>query len=301
MFASTTGDIEPIVNHHRPVPVNDIRHATAVATDSTTFCVVDGGAVRCSRQARPGNHPEPFVLVTVTGIDRATDVVLDSGFGCALQDGGVWCWWATQEMDRLEAEPIPAWRDARALTAGGSTVCAIVGDDHLVSCLIRGGDEAARTPVFLAWADGATALARHHDGLCALAPDGAVRCTPGLEADAVPETVVPPVPGDPVEELAGGRYAICARLRSGAVRCHGLPVFGVLGDGAISQEGDNEIEPYTATVHLAGAAEIAAGWSHVCARVDAVIHCWGGAFGGALGLGPSVTGAAEPRPVELAP
>lgn len=78
-------------------------------------------------------------------------------------------------------------------------------------------------------------------------------------------SVAPPPPGpETIVQLAAGDGFLCARRKSGAVRCRGANDHGQLG----ARDGD--------VAGIAGAASIVASGDHACARVAGTVTCWGG-------------------------
>src|SRR6185436_19202072 len=82
--------------------------------------------------------------------------------------------------------------------------------------------------------------------------------------------------------LAAGRFT-CALLTSGGVRCWGYNGLGVIGDETLIQA--ERISPGTVDV-LGGAASLAGGVAHACARMTSGgVRCWGANQAGQLGDG----------------
>ena len=105
---------------------------------------------------------------------------------------------------------------------------------------------------------------------CALSPDGAVRCVPSSGAiDAL----------GGVKAIAAGHDFTCAVVAGDGVRCWGLGVGGVLGNGTR--------EDALVPVRVAGtesAADVRAGVDHACALLeDGRVVCWGSNEHGQLG------------------
>src|SRR5262245_30743784 len=75
-----------------------------------------------------------------------------------------------------------------------------------------------------------------------------------------------------IVQLAAGRDASCARLRSGEVRCWGENPYGKLGAGGA----DRDHLTARAVVGLSDAVHVAVGQEHACAvRATGAVVCWG--------------------------
>ncbi len=138
---------------------------------------------------------------------------------------------------------------------------------------------------------------------CALLTTGALRCwgdnthfqlgNPTIERiGGAPGEMPPPDvslgTGTPSAIETGDRFT-CVLLPEGAVRCFGLNSAGQCGAGITMYVGDMPGESPPADVDVGGASpavELAAGYSHICARLaSGAIRCWGSGGTGALGLG----------------
>ncbi|CAE7299285.1 HERC4, partial [Symbiodinium sp. KB8] len=92
-------------------------------------------------------------------------------------------------------------------------------------------------------------------------------------------------------EMAAGWGHNCARLDDGSVKCWGNNDNGQLGLGTTDDRGggSSEMGDYLPAVALGtgrSAVEVAAGWYHICARLDdGTVKCWGRNTHGQLGLG----------------
>lgn len=130
---------------------------------------------------------------------------------------------------------------------------------------------------------------------CAVVDGGLVRCwgeatsigyggTDNIGDDEQPSTLEPLSLGEPVTQLAAGDRHTCALTASGAVRCWGLGMSGVLGYASNQDIASAEM---AGIVNVGGiAVQIAAGASHTCALLlDGTVRCWGEGSSGALGYG----------------
>jgi cysteine-rich repeat protein len=133
---------------------------------------------------------------------------------------------------------------------------------------------------------------------CAVLADGHARCwghggngrlghgnSEYIGDDETPASAGDVDVGGAVVELATGGDHTCARLDTGAVRCWGYAWYGVLGYGTQDDVGDDETPASAGDVDVGGAAaEIDAGYDHVCARLEGgSVRCWGHGFAGTLG------------------
>lgn len=83
-----------------------------------------------------------------------------------------------------------------------------------------------------------------------------------------------------VEEITFSRFAACARLSTGQVKCWGWNLFGGLGRGDTGTYTNAEayfvLDPEKKTLPITGVAEIQGGMGHFCARMDdGKVMCWG--------------------------
>lgn len=85
--------------------------------------------------------------------------------------------------------------------------------------------------------------------------------------------------------LALGEYATCAVLSGGNATCWGRNKAGELGYQSLQNLGDDEVPAGIGSLAIGGkVVQVAAGSSHVCARLAAGnIRCWGQGQGGRLG------------------
>jgi alpha-tubulin suppressor-like RCC1 family protein len=87
---------------------------------------------------------------------------------------------------------------------------------------------------------------------------------------------------DQVVQIAAGRDATCARLRSGQVRCWGENPYGKLGAGDV--DNDHLVPRLVARLH--DAVHVAVGREHACAvRAGGAVACWGYNYERELGEG----------------
>lgn len=151
---------------------------------------------------------------------------------------------------------------------------------------------------------------------CALLETGSVKCwgtskaagngtdkNLGSSAPEMGNTLLPVELGERATKLACGEQSVCAVLESGAVKCWGKNLAGVLGVGLpewkpppypddpkmIIGDAPNEMGAALLTVPIEPglrAMDISCGSSHCCAVLEnSAVKCWGGNNSGQLGLG----------------
>lgn len=114
---------------------------------------------------------------------------------------------------------------------------------------------------------------------CAATAAGRVHCwgfnNQGQVGDGSSETRLDPVPSAGITTATGvsaGRSHTCARLADGTARCWGANLAGQLGDGSFETR---QLLPVLVS-GLTNVAQVAAGGSHTCARLDdGRLFCWG--------------------------
>jgi cysteine-rich repeat protein len=139
---------------------------------------------------------------------------------------------------------------------------------------------------------------------CALLDTGAVRCwgyggwgqlgygnTSNIGDNEAPASAGNVNVGGTVVQLATGGTHTCALLDTGAVRCWGNGLDGRLGYGNTSDIGNDEAPASAGNVNVGGTVvQLAAGYSHTCALLDAgTVRCWGYGGYGQLGYGNTST------------
>ena len=287
-----------------PVDLGPGRTARAISAGSVHTCaVLDDGSVRCWGYGEDGR--------------------LGTGNTRTIGDD--------ETPGSIPPVDLGPGRTARAVSAGAGHTCAVL-DDGSVRCwgygangrlgynsLASVGDD--ETPGSLAPVDlgrGATAITLGEAHTCAILDDATVRCWGfagqgqlgyGSEqtiGDNEPPSEVGPVnlgPGAAVVAISAGDVHTCAVLASGEVRCWGYARYGLLGNGAVNDIGDDEIPAAVGGVDLGrGATAISSGSLHNCARLDnGAVRCWGYGGGGRLGNCSDATIGDDESPGSIAP
>ena len=285
----------------RPPAVDVASNVAAVATGATHTCVLStGGDVRCwglnsNGQLGDGTTTKRATPPAQPVLSGAKAIAAGRAHTCALMvTGGVRCWGANSggqlgdgtTTDRLRPPTTDALSGVKAISAGGAHTCALT-DAGGVRCWGTNshgqlGDGTMDDRLLPAAADIVGGVA----GVSA----GGVRCW-GRNADwelgnGTSDTVLSPPTSD---VLAGATQVVasnaftCALLASGGVRCWGFNSVGAIGDDTELQA--ERRSPASVDV-LAGVASLAAGTTHVCARMmTGGVRCWGGNEAGQLGDG----------------
>jgi alpha-tubulin suppressor-like RCC1 family protein len=276
------------------------RTAVAVSANGSQSCaILDNGQLKCwgdnlfgqlgqgdgtRRGDNPGELGDALLPVDLGTGRTATAVATGRSHTCAILDNGsVKCWgWnqfgqlglgdtnnsggaAGQMGDALPAVDLGTGRTAVALSAGFLTTCALL-DNGRVKCWGNNGS-----------------------GQLGLGDTNARGDGPGEMGDALPAV-----------DLGTGRTAVaisvadtgpCALLDNGRVKCWGLNISGLLGQGDTENRGDGPGEMGDALPPIdlgtgRTAVAITGGNVHNCARLDDdSVKCWGDNNAGALGLG----------------
>jgi len=208
---------------------------------------------------------------SVVGCGVVVELTAGEGHVCArLGDGEVWCWgWNEQGQlgdgtttSRLRPVRVSGLPDpAVGISAGGRHTCAVLADG-----------------TGMCW--GLNLHGQLGDGTTTSRPTPAPVQSLGANLASV---------------SAGGAHT-CALLRDHSVYCWGQGLSGQVGNGQFSSS-----VPWPAAVSGlgSGGAEVVAGDSHSCARMDdGTLLCWGSNSYHQLTGSGSTT--ARPQPVELA-
>lgn len=285
-------------------PTYRVAAASIAGSEYSTCVVQEDGLVRCwgpndrgqlgvprtkvaniGATTRPDQHP-PLALG-----GRVRAVSMGNSFGCALlENGRVRCWgynvWGqlgqgtNADTTDLAANEVPLvnlgpGRTARAISAGHSTVCAIL-DTGQVRC----------------WGfNGAGNL-----GIGNVDP-----VSESVTPDQIPTVKLGA--GRTARALAVGARHSCALLDNGTVRCWGGNANRQLGQGNADSYVNRTPDAIPAVSLGRRATGISAGDDHTCAILDnGELRCWGKNDNAQLGLGhdkPVTTVPSTGGPVQL--
>ncbi len=308
-----------------PAAVAGLAGARALALGAAHSCaLLDDGSVWCwggdfAGQRGDGDDDERArsrLPSRVRGLAGVTALTAGAHHTCALMTGGgVSCWGAAAggklgaEVVDDQAAPVdvPALRGARALAAGGTFTCGLVGD--VVRCLGGAFGTTREVP-----AKEATLLVAGHAHACFVV-DGGARCLGdasgaqlgdgrrGGLASVRPRAV--PSLDDAVRIAASGERT-CALRSNAQVSCWGAGqasyqrvaeggfVDVVVAKGAVAgrREGaalvllEEDALSTGARLTRLSALDLAEGRRHACAVTDdGAVYCWGAGASGQLGNG----------------
>lgn len=309
-------------------------HTCAIANDTSVWCWGRDSIGQGLAEAAPTRVPELVGARSLVAGDAAT---------CASTAQGMTCWGSNMfgqlrmppswDYDRRPAPwitPLGA-KVARAGTLGMQGACSI--EDEEVRCWGEIGSSISEaidtrfgpipiaeqgkneitgrrttTARRIAGIDGAIQVAIGIEHLCALMPDGTVRCLGSNRVGQLGRVATPvdayhaAAPVEPlrqVVQLEAGLAATCARVASGEVYCWGSNVFGQVGTSdeasliphihyvTIPGDPHDRFAPRPIRVQgLPKARQLSVGATHVCAvGEDGRAYCWGANQSGQLGDG----------------
>jgi alpha-tubulin suppressor-like RCC1 family protein len=302
-----------------PVSVSGLTSGiVAVSAGSSHGCALtSGGGVQCWGRNESGE------LGDGTSVDRATPgqvLTLTSGasvlahgsmalHSCVMTtQGGVKCWGSNGYAELGDGSMIV--RKTPAGVSGLTTGATAIAGGLYVECAVTAigsvkcwgnnaygqlGDTAPATgssvPMDVAGlASGVSAVAPGSYHACALVA-GRVKCwgdnSAGQLGDGTTTNRTTPVDaGVTAVSVAAGLYHSCAVTSGGAVKCWGDNARGQLGDATSTAR----LTPADVFGLGAGAAAVAAGYSHTCAVTTAGgVKCWGDNSYGQLGDGTTTS------------
>jgi alpha-tubulin suppressor-like RCC1 family protein len=240
--------------------------ATAVvsriaAGDFHTCALTSAGGVKCwgsNLYGQLGNGPNPDsnVPVDVSGLASGVTAVAAGGYhSCALTDAGAVKCWGRNDLGQL-GNGANANSNVPVQVSGlASGVIAITGGDFHTCALTSAGGVKC-------WGDNG---------------NGALGDGTGADSN-IPVDVSGLASG--VDAIAAGGYHTCALTSAGGVKCWGDNIYGQLGDGTTSSNG----EPVEVVGLTSGVTAITGGYYHSCALTSAVgPKCWGRNNFGQLG------------------
>jgi hypothetical protein len=272
-----------------------------VASGAANTCAVFASrTVACwgsnsSGQLGEGNSDTNFIAtrpVAVSNLNDATSVAVGGEFACALRTGGfIDCWGSNSgnelgvgnnpgltrlpngEQVALTPLPVVGINNAIAISAGDTTMCALLGDGT-VRCW---GGILSTDPSFVNGVSGAKALAHR----CAILGDGGVACwnfDRTLNATRVTDLPGPALAIADSNDGTGSPYNVCVVLADGSVECKGDNDRGQLGNGTTNGSTDHFVAVQGLPTR---AVSVALGFKFACASLENTdVWCWGDlAFG----------------------
>ena len=313
--AGQLGDAS-VTDRQVPVGVSGLfTGMTATAPGGIHSCALTAaGGVKCfgsNNFGQLGNNSTfgQSTPVDVTGLGSGVTAIASGySFSCALTSGGgVKCWGRNNNGqlgdNSILQRSVPVdvsglTSGAAAVATGGGHTCAVTtgGAAKCWGSNVYGqiGDNATTTrlvPVAVSGLTGGVTAITTGDGhTCALVTGGAVKCwgdnTYGQLGDNTTTRRLTPVSvsglASGVTAIAAGGSHTCALTSGGAIKCWGDNTWGQLGDGTTA----SKLVPVDASGLATGAAGIAAGQYHNCARTtDGGLKCWGRNTVGEIGDG----------------
>lgn len=278
------------------------RRVSAITAGGGYACaILNDGSVKCwgnntygslglgdtsHRGDAPGEMGDKLPAVNLGSARTAVKIAAGVAHTCAiLDDGSLKCWGLNNygqlglgdtksrgdgpnEMgDSLPPVDLGAGRSAVHVALGNYQTCALL-DDATLKCWGNGSFGALGTGDSNSRGDGPGEMGRH------LPPVDVGACRT-------------------VKSVAAGGNHTCAVLDDGSVKCWGYNAEGQLGIGDLSRHGDGpgEMGDSLLPVNLGAgrtALKLVATHVNTCAELDDHrIKCWGAAFTGMLGIGPS--------------
>jgi hypothetical protein len=254
------GSEATVLEPWRPRPTSMPRSATPIGF-GYEGCVLEGGSLRCGSSAT----------------ERAAGVRAIAGESrCLLGERGSVTCAVRREGHALALEDLAGAANVVAVAGGGTDVATLSRSGELTLFGARGTrlERLASAPI----GRDAAELAMTDSKVCVRRTDGSVWCSARYRQTELARLDLPPI-----EELAYGRSHVCARTRSGEVYCWGSGSRGELGVAPDTVERNRPV----AIAGVTGAAQIAAGTAHTCARLsDGRVLCWGADAEGQLGARP---------------
>jgi alpha-tubulin suppressor-like RCC1 family protein len=309
-----------------PVAISGLSSgATQVTFETSSACAVVSNSLKCwgtdhyGNFARPGHQKNTFPNDTflTTGVDSFSN----GGYGtsCAVINGAAKCWGvgSTGSIGDGLGTSSATMKDVTGLSSGVVKIvvaghggggdgtihaCAMKNDGSLYcwgsnnSGQLGDGTTTTRLSPVLVFASGVidveVAFGNH---TCAILTGGALKCW-GYNAygqlgngtttsSSVPVDVTGLSSG--VTQVAASRTHTCA-IVNGGMKCWGSNVRGELGQGStgVPQLTPIDVPGLTSNVSYIAATGVY-NVNRTCAIVNGGAKCWGYAYNGALGVGPS--------------
>jgi alpha-tubulin suppressor-like RCC1 family protein len=295
-----------------------------VVSETHACSVLPSGGVKCwgtngNGQLGDGTKNDSLAPVAVGGLASSAGNVVSigagAGFSCAVfANGSVQCWGYGADgrlgngssVDSLVPVAVSGLPDAVAIASGDYHTCVVTTGkalkcwgDNRYGQLGDGSQKGSDVPVTAAITD-VIAVSAGGNHTCAVVTGGTVKCwggdTQGLFGAA---GVLGNGNGqsDTPKDVSGVSGAVgistsllntCTVLASGASKCWGLAVYGVVGTGAPPNH-TSAMDPVD-LVGLSGATQVeTGGGAHACALVSGGgVQCWGSNMFGQLGDGTTI-------------
>jgi alpha-tubulin suppressor-like RCC1 family protein len=306
------GDGRTGVDRRSPPIADVLSGVTAVGAGVAHTCALSAdGGVRCwgnntSGQLGDGSTAARATPPATPVLSGVKAIAVGWRHTCALTTaGGVRCWGANDTgqlgdgtmTDRLQPPSADVLTGVKAITAGNGHTCALMTaggarcwGDNGTGQLGDGTTVSRSAPPPADVGGDFAALSAGDTHTCGLTTAGGVRCwgnngNAQLGIGTYDDVLSPPATDvlSGVKQVVGSNLFTCALLVNGGVRCWGYNGLGAIGD-------DTEIQVdrrSPAAVDIVdGAASLAAGLAHVCARMTSGgVRCWGANEAGQLGDG----------------
>jgi alpha-tubulin suppressor-like RCC1 family protein len=252
---------------------------TAISAGGEHTCAVrDGGAWCWGRNDRGqlGNGTTTLggcycltTPVAVSGLSSGVSAVsAGGGHGCAVKNGGAWCWGANSygQLGNGTSWYLPEWCSG---TGCSTTPVAASGLATGVSAISAGASHTCAVKDGGAWCWG-------YNNVGQLGNDST------MESD-VPVAVSGLSSG--VSAISAGALYTCA-VKDGGAWCWGYNPWGQLGNGTTT----TSLVPMAVSILSSGVSAIGAGGYGACAVKDGGAWCWGNNSWGQLGAGMPTSG-----------
>jgi len=303
--SSELGDALPTLN------LGTGRCATAITAGGGFTCaILDSGAVKCwgnnvygslglgdviNRGDAAGQMGNSLPAVSLGTGRTAVSIAAGVAHTCAILDNGALKCWGLNNFGQLGLSDVNSRGDS-AGEMGDNLPYVDLGTGHTARALALGNYQT-----------------------CALLEDGSVKCwgyagfgaigsgDPNSRGDAPGEMGDNLLPVDLgtgagcyAKSIVAGGHHTCAILGNGSAKCWGYNTHGELGLGDAVQRGDDagEMGNGLPAINLGcgrTAKRLTATYFNTCAELDnGQTKCWGAAFTGMLGIGPSGARGDEP-------
>jgi len=267
-------------------------HACAILQDRSLKCwgFNDSGQLGLGDGLRRGTSPnemgDALPKVDLGPGALVVQVAAGADHTCALlADGSVRCWGSNVFGQLGLGDQIV--RGPGALDMGANLPAVDLGPGRKASALALGQTHTCArldNGDLKCWGAGSVGRLGLEDGQNrGVAPNQMGAALPSVNVGAATAT----------QAVVAGGFHTCVLLDKGAIKCWGVNISGVLGQGDQQTRG---LAPGTMGDNLlpiqlgAGpaVAQVAAGANHACARFTAgTVKCWGSGISGQLGLGAS--------------